>query len=171
MQFSHPELPHQYDEEAHALRCRLLAYRFAALDETKIEAGCLDTSLSPRANQVMAPLLSVLPAPDLKAEVLSTMRAAEEAVAAERAASIEGQLLDVLVSIDLRNGPATVGRVADAYRSRYGADADRPISARLVGSVLTQPSAPGAGEAPRRVHHAAGGQRGPHCCTGGAIRR
>lgn len=129
-------LPDQCDEEAHALRCRLLAYRFAALDETKIETGCHDASLSPRANQVMAPLLSVLPAPDLKAEVLSTMRAAEEAVAAERAASIEGQLLDVLVSIDLRNGPATVGRVADAYQTRYGADADRPISARLVGSVL-----------------------------------
>lgn len=129
-------LPKQCDEEASALRCRLLAYRFATLDETKIQPECHDASLSPRTNQVMAPLLSVLPGRDLRGQVLEAMKAAEEAVAAERAASIEGQLLEVLLMINVGAHTTSVGKIADAYRARFGSESDRPLSARYIGNVL-----------------------------------
>lgn len=77
-------LPDCHEDEAYALRCKLLAFRFETLDATTILPDCYDPSVSPRANQVMAPLLSVVRDQTLKESVLARMHASESAIVAER---------------------------------------------------------------------------------------
>lgn len=130
-------LPDCHEDEAYALRCKLLAFRFETLDATAIQPDCYDPSLSPRANQVMAPLLSVVPDQTLRESVLASMHASESAIAAERASSIEGQLVDVLVGQTWDAGvPISVGDIAEAFRRRHGREYDRPITPRFIGNVL-----------------------------------
>ena len=127
-------------EEARALRSRLLAYRFDALNRTGIRSDCFDPSLTPRANQVMIPLLSIFDDSPLREAIRASMRGTESRLSVERAASPEGQLVEVLTELlaaDTRDA-IPVGEVADAYRRKHGLDYDRPITARYVGYLLRQ---------------------------------
>jgi hypothetical protein len=130
-------LPDAQEEEAQVLRCKLLQYRFDTYHTTRVRTDAYDPLLSPRTNQIMIPLLSVLDDPVLSESIRASMRGTETMLAVERAASAEGQLLEVIESLKGTTTEAiTVGEIADAFQTRFGAEYDRPITARYVGYLL-----------------------------------
>lgn len=130
-------LPDQYEDEARVLRSRLLSYRFAVLHTTLIRADFYDPSLSPRANQVMIPLLSVVSDEALREALRVSMRGTESMLGVERASSPEGQLVAVLVNMQREtDSDLTVGAIAARFMKQFGHEYDRPITARYVGYLL-----------------------------------
>src|SRR6185312_12991596 len=53
-------LPDSQKEEAQSLRNQLLMYRFQTLDHIRVDESLIDPSLSPRLNQILVPLLSII---------------------------------------------------------------------------------------------------------------
>lgn len=130
-------LPDEQQAEARALRSRLLSYRFHALQRTRIRTDCFDPSLSSRANQVMIPLLSIIGDSALRDAIRTAVRGTEAALSAERAASPEGQLVEILSEmLEESDSDLTVGAIASRFRQRFGDEYDRPISPRYVGYLL-----------------------------------
>ncbi len=130
-------LPNAQEEEALVLRSKLLQYRFDTFHSTHVRTDAYDPSLSPRTNQIMIPLLSVRGDPVLRESIRASMHGTENMLSAERAASAEGQLREVIDSLkEATTDALTVGEIADAFQSRFGAEYDRPITARYVGYLL-----------------------------------
>lgn len=129
-------LPTRQKEEARALRNKLLAYRMGCLSKIMLDDTLVDPLLSPRLNQILVPLLSLVDDPALRTHIRTAVRHIEDELAAERAASSEAQLLDVIVSLKDGDRSIPVGDIAAAFIKRHGADYDRPITNRYIGSLL-----------------------------------
>jgi hypothetical protein len=131
-------LPDRQRDEARALRNMLLAYRFAHQATTKIDPTAYDATLSPRTNQIIAPLLSVIDDATVRASIVSRMKQAERTQRIERSASPEGQVLDVILSLtrDTTDPFIPIGDIARAFSKQHGHEYDRPITARYVGHLL-----------------------------------
>jgi len=94
--------------------------------------------LEARMNQVLLPLLSVVPEGAYREAIMRYARRHAAQLLAERGDTVEGNVLTVVAALAAeRDGsPLAVAAIADAVRLRYGSDYDRPISNRYVGSVL-----------------------------------
>ena len=130
-------LPGKQRDEARELRNKLLWYRFTTLDSAGIDTAVYDQQLSPRTNQIVAPLLSVVRDETLRAEIRRNVGAADQTVRIERSASPEGQLLEVILSIE-DGGTAylAVSEITEAFIARFGKEYERPITPRYVGHLL-----------------------------------
>jgi hypothetical protein len=131
-------LPDRQRDEARELRNQLLSYRFEHLGSTRIDPTAYDATLSPRTNQIIAPLLSVIDDEAVRQSIRDRMRSSEEMVRSERSQSPEGHALQVVLSLrPERPDPfIPVGDIATAFAKRFGHEYDRPITARYVGHLL-----------------------------------
>ncbi len=131
-------LPPGFREEARRLRNKLLLYRFRRLAEAILDQHLVDPALEPRLNQILLPLLSVVRDPELRDTLRAAARDGQSALVAERGFSTEAQVLEVLAELmGKANGPGvSVGAVARAMIERHGAEYERPISNRWIGSIL-----------------------------------
>jgi hypothetical protein len=131
-------LPDRQRDEARELRNMLLAYRFAYQPTTRIDPAVHDPSLSPRTNQIIAPLLSVITDTTVRASIVSRMKQAERTQRIERSQSPEGHVLDVILALTTeRTDPfIPIGDIAAAFAKQHGHEYDRPITARYVGHLL-----------------------------------
>jgi hypothetical protein len=131
-------LPDKQKEEALALRNKLLSYRFEYLPKIRVNASLVDPALSPRANQILVPLLSIIEDEGLQEEIRLVAKRLERSELVARSSTAEAQVLDVLSSLlegDDR-ASATVGEITAALIERYGGEYDRPITNRYVGNIL-----------------------------------
>ena len=131
-------LPDAQKEEARALRNQLLWYRFTTFRTMGISPDAYDPALSPRQNQIVAPLLSVVPERYLRTCIQRIVKASHAAIAADRAASPEGQLLEVLVE-RAKVKPVRIlpiAAITEAFTERFGNEYDRPLTPRYVGHLL-----------------------------------
>ena len=130
-------LPDCQRDEARELRNQLLSYRFATLRETKIDDRCYDLDLSPRTNQIIVPLLSVIGDAVVRRSIQTRMAAGERAQKNERSATTEGQVLDVVLSLadERTESFVPVGDIAGAFAKRFGAEYERPITPRYIGHL------------------------------------
>lgn len=133
-------LPDEQQAEALSLRNKLLMYRFTMLDRAGIDDRLVDPALSPRLNQILVPLLSIVDDENLRQEIRETAGSLEQFLYRDRSTSMEAGVLDILVSLCTEEDRAhiTVKEVAAAFVQRHGADYDRPITNRLIGSILRQ---------------------------------
>lgn len=131
-------LPDIQKEEARSLRNRLLSYRFTAFHSVGIDPGAYDARLSPRLNQIVAPLLAVVGDETLRDDIRRATGKIEETIQSNRSASPEGQVLEVVLSLKDKGDRtyAPVSEITEAFVARFGAEYDRPITARYIGHLL-----------------------------------
>ncbi|MHB8724048.1 MAG: hypothetical protein ACYC9Z_01560 [Casimicrobiaceae bacterium] len=131
-------LPDAQKEEARSLRNRLLMYRFQSLERIRIDESLVDPSLSPRLNQILVPLLSIIDDERLQEEVRASVKSFDQDLYAERSASAEAGVLEVLAELLGRAVPKNVpvSEVTAAFALRFGQEYERPITNRFVGGIL-----------------------------------
>lgn len=130
-------LPKAFKEEARALRSKLLLYRFRRRAEVTLDESLIDPALEPRLNQILLPLLSVVSDATLRTALREAALEAQSALIADRALSIEAQVLEVLAELmRSADGGVAVGAVTAALRERYGHEYDRPVTDRWVGGIV-----------------------------------
>lgn len=131
-------LPNIQKEEALALRNQLLTYRLKTLGRIQIDDSLVDPSLSPRLNQILVPLLSIIDDEQLRQEVRDSVKSFDQALYAERSASSEAGVLEILAELlsqpDRSNAP--VSEVTAVFASRFGQEYERPVTNRFVGGIL-----------------------------------
>lgn len=131
-------LPDAQKEEARRLRNQLLMYRFQSLDRIKIDESLVDPALSPRLNQILVPLLSIIDDEQLQEEVRDSVRSFDQDLYAERSASAEAGVLEVLSELleQSEQSNIPVAEVTAGFAARFGQEYDRPITNRFVGGIL-----------------------------------
>jgi hypothetical protein len=131
-------LPKTFKEEARELRNKLLLYRFHHRHQVQLDPTLADARLEPRLNQIMLPLLSVATEPNLRAEMRSMAVRMQASLAAERGSLIETQILEVLLELvnGSRRPTIPISLVTAALIERYGAEYDRPLTNKWIGSIV-----------------------------------
>ncbi len=131
-------LPPAQKDEALNLRNKLLAYRFENRHRIKIDDSLVDPSLSPRLNQILIPLLSIIESEEVRVCVRDAAAALEQNLRAERSTSPEAGLLEVLAELlTAASGPTiAVAEITAAFTERFSAEFERPITHRYIGHLL-----------------------------------
>jgi hypothetical protein len=131
-------LPDAQASEARSLRNRLLMYRFKTLAHIGVDTTLVDPTLSPRLNQILVPLLSVIPDRTLQARVRDSVRSLDLALYGERSTSTEAGVLEILADRlrDAQLSSLSVSEITHAFDSRFGKEYSRPITTRFIGSLL-----------------------------------
>jgi len=131
-------LPDKQKEEAGVLRNQLLMYRFLSLKHIRIDESLVDPSLSPRLNQILIPLLSIIDDEGLQGDVRDALRSFDQDLYAERSASAEAGVLEILAELLAASERASipVSEVTAAFTGRFGQEYERPITHRFIGGIL-----------------------------------
>jgi hypothetical protein len=131
-------LPESQAEEAQALRNRLLSFRFAYLQKTRIRPERASDTLSSRMNQILVPLLSITEDQDARQIMLNLAQGIETSLASEKSVLPEALLLDVLSTVLAAETSATItlSIITAHFQERYGSDFERPITPRYIGSLI-----------------------------------
>jgi len=131
-------LPDIQQDEARFLRNQLLMYRFLNHDRIKVDDTLVDPSLSPRLNQILVPLLSIIDDKVLQDELRDSVRSFEQELYAERSASSEGNVLEVLAELfkDNSRENVAVSEVTSEFIARFGEDYERPVTSRFIGGII-----------------------------------
>ncbi len=131
-------LPPEQKEEARRLRNMLLQYRFDNRRKVRPDLSLVEPTLSPRTNQMLVPLLSVVDLPSEREAICSAMAMQEKERVAARSMSIEAELVDVLseLSIGDKEAPVGISAITAGLIDRFARNYDRPITPRYVGSLL-----------------------------------
>jgi hypothetical protein len=113
-------------------------YRFQSLERIRVDESLVDRSLSPRLNQILVPLLSIIDDERLQEEVRDSVKSFDHELYAERSASAEAGVLEILAEILSEPGRASipVSEVTATFVGRFGQEYDRPITNRFVGGIL-----------------------------------
>nr|SPS05220.1 conserved protein of unknown function [Candidatus Nitrotoga fabula] len=131
-------LPDIQKDEARLLRNQLLMYRFKTLHGIKIDVSLVDSSLSPRLNQILVPLLSIIHDESLRNDIREAVRSFDQKLYAERSSSVEAGVLEILQSI-YNTGldrAISISDITTAFTERFANEYDRPVTARVVGGIL-----------------------------------
>lgn len=131
-------LPDAHVEEAVSLRNRLLMYRFQTLGRSRVNESLVDPRLSPRLNQILIPLLSIINDVRLQEEVRESVRSFDRELYAERSASTEAGILEILAELLLEpeRRSVPIAELTAAFVGRFGGEYERPITNRFIGGVL-----------------------------------
>lgn len=133
-------LPPSQETEAKALRSRLLGYRFRTLHHIRPNESLVDPTLSSRLNQILVPLLSIIEDEALRDDLRKRVGAFDQGLVAERAASPEAGVLEVVRDLMRATDRAGIplAEVTAAFVARHGQDYARPITGRYIGGILRQ---------------------------------
>ncbi len=131
-------LPDVQKDEAIALRNQLLMYRFKMLPAIKIDESLIDPSLSPRLNQILIPLLSIIDDERLRNGIREAVRSFDQKLYAERSASMEAGVLEIIQELykQGREGSIAVSEITANFIGRFATEYQRPITTRIIGGVL-----------------------------------
>lgn len=131
-------LPEKQKEEAQILRNKLLMYRFQTLEHVRVNKTLVDPGLSPRLNQILVPLLSIIEDETLRKEIRDAAHELEKELRAEKSSMPEGELLGLLVEMinDSALAYIPLSEITSLFIERYGAGYDRPITNRYIGHLL-----------------------------------
>jgi hypothetical protein len=131
-------LPRAQKEEALMLRNKLLLYRFRTRHMARLDDSLVDRSIEPRLNQILVPLLSVIDDEALRAELRAVAAQHHAELIAERGFTTEAQALEVIRDLWADSGKTaiTVGDITTRFSERYGAEYERPVTNRWIGTIL-----------------------------------
>lgn len=127
-------LPLSQEEDALELRNKLLGYRLHERSRVALDASLADPDLEARTNQILLPLLSVVPDEDVRRSVRTIAGARETTMRADRGFSTEGRLVAILAGQALDRRP--LREIASAFSEAHAADYDRPVTSRGIGTIL-----------------------------------
>lgn len=131
-------LPEEQKEEATTLRNKLLMYRFQTWEHVKINKELVNPNLSPRLNQILVPLLSIIEDEEIRKDICDAVQGLEHDLSEEKGATPEGELLAILAELmkDATRTSITISEMTTLFTSRHGADYDRPITNRYIGFLV-----------------------------------
>ena len=131
-------LPEKQKDEALRLRNKLLSYRFDVLASVAVDDSLVDPELSPRLNQILVPLLSLIQDQSRRCELRRIVGSFERQLYAERSNSPEAGVLEVLTTLlaDETRRAIPIAEITAAFVERFGVEYERPISNRYVGGLL-----------------------------------
>lgn len=131
-------LPDIQQDEARKLRNQLLMYRFRTLRTIRIDDSLVDRSLSPRLNQVLVPLLSIIEDAELREDIRASVQSLDQSLYAERSQSTEAGVLDVLHELcDETDWPTiSIAVVTEAFTKKFAGEYERPITNRFIGGIV-----------------------------------
>ena len=129
-------LPDRQKDEALVLRNKLLMYRLRNRRTIALNADLADSSLEPRMNQILLPLLSVV-GEDRHAAIREVAQRQQSGIVLERSGSTEGQLLAVVSGMVAgEEAPITLANITAAFQAAHDRDYERPVTARWIGLML-----------------------------------
>jgi hypothetical protein len=125
-------------EQARALRNKLLLYRFRNRTEIGLDPEASIVGVSPRINQILVPLLSIVDEATARSAVFGLATAAQDGIAAERGLSIEAQLLEIVRELASGGGSSAVPirDITAGFAERFSGEYTRPITARWIGGIF-----------------------------------
>jgi hypothetical protein len=131
-------LPKRQREEACALRNKLLQYRFDHRMTVRADESLADARLLPRTNQILIPLLSIVPNSEARATIKRVLFSLEAERTAFRSTSLAADVLTLLSEfVSERPGMSIpVADVAERFATRFAKQYERPITHRLIGSIV-----------------------------------
>lgn len=132
-------LPERQKDEALMLRNKLLTYRLSTLPKLHIDETLVDPILSPRLNQILVPLLSIVHDEELRKPIRMLVQGLENSLRNARASSVEGSLVEALSLLFVANAgkSISVGDITAKLQEISGVDSGgRPLTARYVGYLL-----------------------------------
>jgi hypothetical protein len=92
--------------------------------------------IEPRLSQIFAPLLSVIEDAAAREALSDLARRYHRELVADRGFDLEAQLLEVIRDLAAGEGQLGVKEIAEAFAERFGADFDRPVTAKRIGGLL-----------------------------------
>jgi len=130
--------PDCFFEEARSLRNKLLMFRFQQLGATRINPSLIDSTLEPRLNQVLLPLLSLVEDRELRIQIRNFASDDQAVLDAERGNSFEGHVLEALNTLLHHPQGTSIGlkEIARAVADHFGDEFQGPVTSRQVGAIL-----------------------------------
>ncbi|MCU1295179.1 MAG: hypothetical protein JWP08_4029 [Bryobacterales bacterium] len=129
-------LPAQFHEEARLIRNKCLGYRFRNLQAFR-NAGIERTEgVEARVAQVFGPLLCIVRDEAAKERILTIARGQSGRLQAERSASLDSQLVEIIRGRKSEGIQLGVKDIAQTFSEKYGSDYQRPITAKWIGTQL-----------------------------------
>lgn len=128
-------LPEEFEEEARALRNKLLMYRLRTRASRRPLAAA-PPGLEPRLSQILLPLLSTAPTEETRARLLSLAKRSGEVISTERAMAMEAEVLAILYELRQEKVPLTVLEIAQRFAKRHAAEYEHVVTPRWIGSIL-----------------------------------
>lgn len=131
-------LPNDQKEEALTLRNKLLMYRFDTLDTAALNDRLVNPAFTPRLNQILVPLLSIIDDETLREEIRATAASLDTHLYSERSVTTEAGVLEILLAFLNESGRShvTVAEVTTAFGARHSSDYERPITNRMIGGII-----------------------------------
>jgi cytochrome c-type biogenesis protein CcmH/NrfF len=130
-------LPAAHKQEALDIRNKLLLFRFRNFHQREPTEQLVDRTIEPRVNQIFAPLLSIIEDSTARTQLRELARNYHRELIADRGMDIEAQILESIRDM-IASGQArlSVKDITDRFIDRYGADYERKITTKWVGSIL-----------------------------------
>lgn len=131
-------LPPEQADEAATLRAKLLMYRLKERNSVGIIPELVDATRAARMNQVLVPLLSVIPTEAERRAVAEVATRLDKELLLDRGDTPEGTVLRILVSMfrDEQAASIRIVDVADALTKSVGLSFDRTITPKYVGYLI-----------------------------------
>ncbi|HEX8300275.1 hypothetical protein [Sphingomonas sp.] len=131
-------LPDAMKTEAQALRNSLLAWRFYARSAVAPNPSRLIDDITPRSNQTVLALLSLIDDPRIRGSVADDLVASEARVSTKRAASPEATMVRILSSMfaNAATPYLTLADVTVLYNDVTAIRGELPLSAKAVGWMV-----------------------------------
>lgn len=127
-------LPLSQAEDALELRNKLLGYRLRERCRITLDASLADPRLEARTNQILLPLLSVVPEEEVRRSIRTIAGAREATMRTDRGFSTEGRLVAILANQAVDR--LALRDIASAFAEAHGPDYDRQITSRYIGACL-----------------------------------
>jgi len=132
-------LPRAQKEEALQLRNKLLMFRFRERHKVSIDETLVDKRLSARGNQILLPLLSIVPDAEIRERIKRHALMQEEELSRDRSTQVEALVLEAIVDL-LERDPSITQVPLDVIRQavirRHSTEFDRPITSRYLGGLI-----------------------------------
>lgn len=129
-------LPVTFAEEAEHLQNQLLTYRARRRHEFGPSVTSRDLGLETRVAQIFAPLLAIAVEEDARLRIHRLAQSASGALLADRGASVEAQLLDIISVLQRESVSLGIKEIADRFNARSSTDFERPVTPRWIGNQL-----------------------------------
>ncbi len=131
-------LPASHKEDALRIRNKLLLFRFRNLHKHRAVEELVDRGIEPRLNQIFVPLMSIVDDPKARAELRDLAHRYNGEMIDERAMDMEAQVLEVIRDMLGAEPRArlSVKDVTERFTDRHGADYEKKITTRWIGSVI-----------------------------------
>ena len=129
-------LPRRFEEEADALRNKLLMYRFRRFGQRKEMITATESGLEPRRAQIIAPLLSITTNPAARERIRAFMRDRATSVRDRRQDADRQVLASIKTLLTDGSAPVTLGAVAHRFDADWGDQYGVEVSPRWVGGIL-----------------------------------